>query len=124
MPKTKLLFFRDDDGTAPVLEWLAGQKPKAQEKGRVAMKRLAELGWALTRPTQDLLRDGVHELRWSLNHVQYRILFGFHERTTVVLAHAITKESAVPDVEIDRALRRLEAFRRNPARYTYEKENQ
>jgi phage-related protein len=99
---------------------MATQKPKAREKGRVAMQRLAELGWELKRPTQDLLRDGVHELRWALNHVQYRVLFGFHGRTAVVLAHAITKEGTVPDVEINRARKRLQAFQTNPGKYTYE----
>ena len=29
----------------------------------------------------DFLRDGVYELRVSLNHVQYRILYSFHTRT-------------------------------------------
>jgi Gp49-like protein DUF891 len=42
---------------------------------------LRELGNGLRRPEADFLRDGVYELRVSLNHVQYRILYSFHTRT-------------------------------------------
>jgi Phage derived protein Gp49-like (DUF891) len=78
MPSTEVVFYRDDDGTIPVLDWLGGLSLKARLKCLVRIERLRELGYNLRRPEADLLRDGVYELRVSLNHVQYRILYSFH----------------------------------------------
>ena len=78
MPSTEVVFYRDDDGTVPVLDWLGGLPLKARLKCLVRIERLRELGYDLRRPEADLLRDGVYELRVSLNHVQYRILYSFH----------------------------------------------
>jgi hypothetical protein len=78
MPRTEVVFYRDDDGTVPVLDWLGGLSVKARLKCLVRIERLRELGYDLRRPETDFLRDGVYELRVSLNHVQYRILYSFH----------------------------------------------
>jgi len=78
MPSVEVVFFRDADGTVPVLDWLAGLSLKARLKCLVRIERLRELGYDLRRPEADLLRDGIYELRVSLNHIQYRILYSFH----------------------------------------------
>jgi Phage derived protein Gp49-like (DUF891) len=78
MPRTEVVFYREDDGTVPVLDWLGGFSHKARLKCLVRIERLRELGYDLRRPEADLLRDGIYELRVSLNHVQYRILYAFH----------------------------------------------
>jgi hypothetical protein len=78
MPRTEVVFYREDDGTVPVLDWLGGLSLKARLKCLVRIERLRELGYDLRRPEADLLRDGIYELRVSLNHVQYRILYAFH----------------------------------------------
>jgi phage-related protein len=77
MPRTEVVFYRDDDGSVPVLEWLHGLPSKARLKWLVRPERLRELGHELRRPEADLLRDGVYELRVGLNHGQYRLLYGF-----------------------------------------------
>ena len=77
MPRTEVVFYRDDDGTIPVLDWIDGLPLKARLKCLMRLARLRELGHALRRPEADFLRDGIHELRISLNHVQYRLLYGF-----------------------------------------------
>jgi hypothetical protein len=81
MPRTEVVFYRDDDGSVPVLDWLGGLPLKARLKCLVRIERLRELGYDLRRPEADFLRDGVYELRVSLNHVQYRILYSFHTGT-------------------------------------------
>jgi phage-related protein len=81
MPSTEVVFYRDDDGTVPVLDWLGGLSRKARLKCLVRIERLRELEYDLRRPEADLLRDGVYELRVSLNHIQYRILYSFHTHT-------------------------------------------
>jgi len=67
MPSTEVVFYRDDDGTVPVLDWLGGLSLKARLKCLVRIERLRELGYRLRRPEAGLLRDGVYELRVSLN---------------------------------------------------------
>jgi phage-related protein len=67
----------------------------------------------------DLLRDGIYELRAKYGHVQYRVLYFFHGRTTAILAHAITKKEKVPNVEIERAMRRMQSFLKNPDTHSY-----
>jgi hypothetical protein len=78
MPRTEVVFYLDDDGSAPALDWLGTLTLKARLKCLVRLERLRELGHELRRPEADLLRDGIYELRVSLNHVQYRLLYGFH----------------------------------------------
>lgn len=137
MPRTDVVFYRDDDGSVPVLHWLGGLSLKARLKCLVRIERLRELGHELRRPEADLLRDGVYELRISLNHLQYRILYSFHtpvneetvkvgpgkrqsgeRRTIAVLAHGLIKEDKVPGDEIDRAVARMAKFSKAPKRYS------
>lgn len=67
MPRTKVVFYREADGSVPVLEWFDGLPTKAQDKCRVRIQRLAELGHELRRPEADVLRDGIYELRVGLS---------------------------------------------------------
>lgn len=123
MPETTIVYFKDDDETAPVLAWHCSLPKKAREKGTTSVQRLHEEGHELRRPTQDTLRDGVHELRWKDGNVNYRILFTIEKRTIALLEVGLTKEARVPDREIDRAAARAAKWRANPTRYTYEEEN-
>ncbi len=77
------------------------------------------MGHELRRPEADLLRDGIYELRAKYGHVQYRVLYFFHGQTKAVLAHALTKKDKVPTMEIDRAVRRKEAFLRDPETHSH-----
>jgi len=122
MPQTRLVFFQDADGAAPVWEWLKDLRvsnPKAYAKCVVRIRRLVELGHELRRPEADLLRDGIYELRARLGTVNYRILYFFHGRNVAVLAHAITKERDIPAVEINRAVGRMRTFIASPAAHTF-----
>jgi len=126
MPKTQIVFFRDNDGGAPVVQWLAEllrENRKAWANCRAKIELLAQLGHELRRPAADLLRDGIHELRVKQGHVQYRILYFFHGRNVAILAHSLTKEDVVPAVDIERAIRRKKLFEMNPSKHTYESED-
>jgi hypothetical protein len=61
-----------------LLSWLDKLPTKAQDKCRVRIERLKELGHELRRPEADLLRDGIHELRVNLQGINYRMLYFFH----------------------------------------------
>ena len=122
MPTTVVIFFKEADGSVPVLEWLKELRrtsPRAYAKCRVKIRRLAEMGHELRRPEADTLRDGISELRVRFGHVNYRVLYAIHDRVTAVMAHALTKEDAVPARDIDLAIARKKLFEKNPGRHTY-----
>lgn len=125
MPKTELLFYQDDDGISPVIEWLKSLRKMdtvAYTKCIAVIERLGEVGFELRRPTADILRDGIRELRAKKGHVNYRILYFFHGKNVAILAHALTKEDVVPAADIERAIRRKAAFEAAPARHTHKEQ--
>ena len=127
MPKTELIFYRDDRGQAPVVEWLRELRRKdrkAYAKCNARIQVLAQLGHELRRPMADYLRDGIHELRIRHGHVNYRILYFFHGQALAILAHGLTKEDEVPNADIERAIQRKEAFAKDPAKHSYSEENE
>ena len=120
MPKTHVAFYCEADGAVPVLEWFDSLPAKAQDKCRVRIQRLSELGYELRRPEADFLRDGIYELRVGLHHVNYRILYFFHGRVAAILAHGLTKEDRIPNAAIDEALARKQRYERAPRLHTFE----
>lgn len=120
MPKTKVLLYREADGTVPLLEWLDSLPAKAVAKCRVRIERLAELGHELRRPEADILRDGIYELRVGLQGQNYRMLYFFHGKAVVVLSHGLVKEREVPPKQIDTALERRRRFEASPKEHTHE----
>lgn len=128
MPKTHVVFYQEEDGEVPVLQWLM-QLVKENRKGYAncvaRIKQLADSGYELRRPAADYLRDGIYELRAKHIHVQYRILYFFHGQNVAILAHAITKEeAAVPPIDIERAIARKLLFEENSEAHTYEEEQE
>ena len=120
MPKTEVVFYKEDDGSVPILEWLDSLQQKALDKCAVRIERLMELGHELRRPEADFLRDGIYELRVGLQHVNYRMLYFFHGRTAAVVSHGLVKEAEVPNQEIEKALERKRKFETSPKAHTYE----
>jgi phage-related protein len=120
MPHTHVVFYREDDGTVPVLEWLDELPRDALTKCLVKLARLRELGHELRRPEADYLRDGIYELRVRLQRVNYRMLYFFHGKAAAVLAHGIVKERQVPPKDIEIAIRRKQAFAKAPSLHAYE----
>lgn len=121
MPQTTVVFYRDDDGTVPVRDWLDGLRRRDRAAAESCVKRithLAALGHELRRPAADYLRDGIYELRMRVARVNYRILYFFHGTVAAVLAHGLTKEGEVPDADIERAIRRKARFQADPKTHT------
>ncbi|MBZ0255569.1 type II toxin-antitoxin system RelE/ParE family toxin [bacterium] len=110
-------FYKEDDGTVPLLAWFDGLPGKALDKCTAKIERLEEQGHNLRRPEADYLRDGIYELRVRFQSVNYRILYFFHERAAVILSHGVTKERKVPPGEIDLAVSRKEKFAQAPDLY-------
>lgn len=70
------------------------------------------------KPEADLLRDGMYELRASLQGVHLRIPYFFHGSAAAIVSHGIVKERAVPPKEIERAIERKNRFEANPAKHS------
>jgi phage-related protein len=66
-----------------------------------------------------MLRDGIYELRVSLQGLQYRMLYFFHGTIAAVVSHRLIKERVVPPKEIERAIERKKRFVANPSMHTY-----
>src|SRR5438132_13113235 len=110
MPQTQVVFYQDEDGSVPILVWFDRLPEKAQDKCRVRIERLRDLGHELRRPEADYLRDGIYELRVVLQGMNYRMLYFFHGRVAAVLARGLVKEREVPPREIEEAIRRKRKF--------------
>ena len=125
MPKTAIKFYRDDDGSVPVLDWLtdlAQRKPKAYVKCVYLVDLLGEFGSELRRPRADYLRDGVYELRTMVGNVNYRILYGYVGKNVALLSAGLTKEKIVPAKTIDAAIQCIAKYKANPAKHGYDEE--
>jgi phage-related protein len=120
VPRTRVVLYREEDGSCPFLDWFAELPAKVQDKCTVRLERLGEMGHEMRRPEADFLRDGVYELRVSFQGVHHRILYFFHGAVAAVVSHGLAKERAVPPGEIDRAVARRKRFAADPDRHTYE----
>jgi phage-related protein len=121
LPRTEVIFFAETDGRCPLLDWLDDHRQvsvKVRDKCIVKVERLAEHGRDLRRPEADYLRDDIYELRAKFGHVNYRMLYFFHDRGAV-LTHGFAKEDQVPDREIELAISRGKLFQQDPDGHTY-----
>jgi phage-related protein len=118
MPKTSVVFFKEDDGSVPLIEWLDQIPALARLKCVERLRRLEELGHDLRRPEADLLRDGIHELRIDRQGIHYRILYFFHGRAAVVASHGTTKERRVANRDISLARDRKRRYEDSPDQHS------
>jgi phage-related protein len=120
LPEIQVVFFCEKDGTVPLLTWFERLPWRAQDKCRVRIERLADLGHELGRPEAAYLENGVHELRAKHSGVNYRMLYFFHGQKAVVLSHGFSKQQAkVPVREIRAAIERKKRFEAKPRQHTY-----
>ncbi len=115
----KVVFFIDQEGRVPVMDWIEHLSPKIQDKAETRITALAEYGEFLRRPLAAPLQDGINELRWEYFNINYRILYAFEGKGKAVLLNAFTKKRIVPHTELKKALERFKLFKSNPIRYTY-----
>jgi phage-related protein len=122
MPQVEVLIYREDDGTAPLLDWLASLPDEARNRCVARLTLLHEQGHELRRPHAENLGNGLYELRVKFYKVNYRMLYFFHGREAAVVSHGLAKERTIPPGEIKRALERMEKFERDPQRHTFHPE--
>lgn len=90
MPKTRVVFYQESDGTVPVLHWLLTNVLCKDKKLFAwcfdAIELLGEKGLELRRPYSAYLRDDVYELRIRYYRENYRILYFYYKHDIAVLA--------------------------------------
>lgn len=109
-----IIYFETRRKEVPVLHFLNKQNTKAQTKILKQISLLSQEGQKLSRPYADYLRDGIYELRVKFSPNEYRVLYFFVVKETIVLTHGFIKKSdKVPEIEIERAINyKLEFERR------------
>jgi len=122
MPKTSIRIYKEQSGSAPLIDWLDKIQVNARDKCIARIELLAEHGHELRRPICDYLENAIYELRAKYNNVNYRILYSFVGKDIVLLSHGCTKEQRVPKIEIEKAVRNRANYIRNPAAHTFEGE--
>ncbi len=92
MPKTRIIFFQELDGTVPLLTWLDALRPKRVKAKCIALiKLLAQLGYELHRPHSDILRDGIRELQQGTATSITGCSISFISKTASLLVMASSK---------------------------------
>jgi len=119
MPRTDIVIYKEADGSVPLIEWLKKQTPKVQDKCIALIELLASRGHELRRPYADYLDRGIYELRPTVKHVQYRVLYCFVGRNVVLLTHGLVKTQEIPARQIDKVIEYREKFVDNPQRHNY-----
>lgn len=127
MPTTDVRSYMDSAQENELLEWFSALKkvrvkgvPRAFERAQARIVELSERGNQLRRPAAGYLRDGIHELRWRVVKVQYRILYGFTgqgDHPEAVLLMGLTKEGEIEEKFIEKAMSRLDKFKTNRRRH-------
>lgn len=101
----KVEFFKRNDGSYPVLEFIESQQRKDQDKIYSWLVQLEELGNRLRRPHADYLTEGIYELRVHRRNIQYRILYFFDHKKIILTNAFIKKSDKVDPKEIDKAVK-------------------
>lgn len=122
MPPTQVFFFQDERDI-PVRNWLQELRrtdKRVYAKCVACIRLLAQLGHELRRPLADYLEEDIYELRIRRGRVNYRILYFFYGQNIAILAHGLVKEDVIPQADLTRAIKRKEAFMKDPEKHTYE----
>ncbi len=92
---TELLRYRRDDGREPFSEWLNGLRDKvAQARIRVRLRQVQAGNFGDSEP----VGEGVIELRVHVG-AGYRVYYGRHGKTVVLLLCGGDKGSQVADIK-------------------------
>lgn len=120
MPSTTIYFYAERDGQSPILDWLrelSRHDVRALDACIARIRLLAVMGHELRRPHSDMLRDGIYELRAKTGRVNYRLLYFYHGKDIAIVAHGLTKEQAVPDTDMERAIERRRRYEQDPSKH-------
>ena len=104
----QVIFYETSRGDCPVQDFLDELEKKPRAKILKFIGHLERLGPDLPRPYADGIRDKIRELRIPYGRRQWRFLYFFDGERVVMTQGFLKKTWAVPEEEIERALRRME----------------
>ena len=97
----RVIFYRSVSGKCPIDEFIERLPDKDAREVIASIAALRELGNLARRPLVDYLEDGIYELRARRLKKQFRILYTFVERQTILMLTGFIKKSkAVPALKI------------------------
>ena len=97
-------FYKKEDGTEPVREFLDSLEPKMRAKMLRTIDLLENNGVALREPYSSALEDGIFELRAKQGSNITRVLYFFHIGNKAYLTNGFTKKTQkTPPSEIELA---------------------
>jgi putative component of toxin-antitoxin plasmid stabilization module len=99
-------YYETATGYCPTKEFL-DKRHKEKELPAIQhdIDRLAIYGFELKRPYADTLRDGIHELRTKIGHVNYRMLYFFFYDEKIIITNGCTKIIKVAETDINKAIK-------------------
>lgn len=102
----KVIFYKLEDGTEPVKDFILGLDRKMRAKVMKELKMLSLNGTELREPYSKLLDDGIFELRAKSGSDITRVLYFFFVGRKIILTNGFVKKSQkTPPEELDRAKR-------------------
>ena len=102
----KVVFYQTAQGDSPPGDFVRSLDLKVRAKVIKWLGLLEEEGPGLPRPHADVVDGPIRELRVGFGHMEVRLLYFFHARTVIVVAHGFLKKTrAIPEGEIRRAYR-------------------
>lgn len=108
--KIPLLFFRTDNGTEPVRDWLLGLSEGDRHTVGLDLMRV-QFGWPVGMPLCRTLGKGLWEVRSNISDGRIaRVLFCFAEGELIALHGFIKKTQKTPEQDIKLALKRKKDY--------------
>lgn len=106
MDHFKVIFYRQEDGTEPVKDFILSLDKKMRAKVMKELKMLSRNGPELREPYSKPLEDGIFELRAQFGSDITRVLYFFFVGRRIILTNGFVKKTQkTPPEEIDRAKR-------------------
>lgn len=119
--KWHILFCDEVELACPVTEFINQCRPEHQVKMLRILSLLEEQGPTMPRPYSDILRDGIHELRFTLSRDRVRVLYFFCYQKFIVLYYVFLKNTRrVPEKFIHRVIQYRDTFLDNISAKTLE----
>lgn len=110
----RVLFFRTEGGTEPVLDFLRSLDP--DERRMVGEDlRTVQIGWPLGMPLCRRLEKGLYEIRsvFPAKRQICRLIFFQHDDALVIVEGFIKKTQKTPEAALQQARKRRSEFERN-----------
>jgi phage-related protein len=99
-----MIFYRNNSGKCPVEDFVEGLPSEDAKEVVATIAALRELGNKARRPLADYLEDGIYELRARRFKKQFRVLYTFAGRQTILLLTGFAKKTkSVPAQRIKKA---------------------